>query len=86
MQLQSSAVNGCRLWGLHLQKLVEKGYLTYIEAEGSPALTVADPSRELVVSLQIFAKESVEPYDVVRLIVDGTPFDSYTVGGEYRRF
>jgi hypothetical protein len=40
LQLQSSAVNGCKLCGLHLQKLVEKGYLTYIEAEGSPALTV----------------------------------------------
>jgi hypothetical protein len=86
LQLQSSAVNGCKLCDLHLQKLVKKGYLTYIETEGSPAITVDDPLREFVLSLQIFAKESVELYDVVRLIVDGTPFDLYTVPSEYKRF
>lgn len=82
LQLQSSAVNGCKLCCLHLQKLVEKGHLTSIETEGSHELKVDTPSRELIVSLQIFAKESVELCDVVQLIVDGTSFDLHTTSSE----
>lgn len=84
LQLQSSATNGCKLCYLHLQKLAEKGNLAYIEIEGNPGAKVESPSREIVVSLQIFAKESVELRDVVQLVVDGTPFDLYTLSGEYR--
>ncbi|RDW64597.1 hypothetical protein BP6252_10248 [Coleophoma cylindrospora] len=41
-----------------------------------------DSSRELVVSLQIFAKEGMELYDVVQLLVDGTLFDLYTLNND----
>jgi len=82
-QLRSSAASGCKFCELHLEKIVEKRLLNSSTVEKRNTVTDAsdDPSGELVVSLQMFARESVDLCDMVRLVVAETSFDVYTHHG-----